>query len=210
LPRFVRLRRGELIVADHHVRDARVHRTERRLREAIVSLIHEKSYPSIVVNEILERAEVGRSAFYAHFPNKDALLASGIQQMLHATTTRTLPPRVGRFGRALSFSFPVYDYIGQCRHAAEAKMGRRGRQIIHRHLHHVLAEHIREEVRQALQHDEGREHIPPDLATEYIVTTFILVLNWWVESRNRLSAREVDDMFLGLVVSGLTSAIGAS
>ena len=65
-------------MAGRHVTDARVRRTRHRLRDAIVSLIHEKSYPAIAVKEILERADVGRSAFYAHFSNKDALLASGI------------------------------------------------------------------------------------------------------------------------------------
>src|SRR5215813_13168956 len=117
------------------MKDARVRRTQRRLREAIVSLIHEKSYPAIVVDEILERADVGRSAFYAHFPNKDALLTSGIEQMLHATPPRALPFSVGRFGNALKFSFPVFDYIGRCRHAAETKMGIKGRHIVHQHLH---------------------------------------------------------------------------
>ena len=149
---FVRfLSEQEEPLAGSHVTDARVRRTQRRLRDAIVSLIHEKSYPAIAVNEILERADVGRSAFYAHFPNKDALLASGIEQMLHATAPRTLPPSVGRFGNALRFSFPVFEYIGHCRHAAEAKMGRRGRAIVHQHLRRVLAEHIRDEVRQALE-----------------------------------------------------------
>jgi AcrR family transcriptional regulator len=195
-------------VPDSHVSDARVRRTQRRLREAIVSLIHEKSYPAIVVNDILERADVGRSAFYAHFPNKDALLASGIEQMLHATAPRTLPPSVGRFGDALRFTYPVFEYIAQCRHAAEAKMARRGRHIVHQHLHRVLAEHIRDDVGEAVQRADGRAAIPGDLATEYIVTTFVLVLNWWLESRSRLSAREVDDVFLALVVPALTSAVG--
>ena len=193
-----------------HVTDARVRRTQRRLRDAIVSLIHEKSYAAIAVKEILVRADVGRSAFYAHFSNKDALLASGIEQMLHATTPRTLPPSFGRFGNALRFSFPVFEYIGQCRHAGEAKMDRRGRRIVHQHLHRVLAEHIRDEVRQAFQQADGRAGIPADLASEYIVTTFILVLNWWVESRSRLSARDVDDVFLALVVPALTSGGGQS
>ena len=197
-------------MADCHVKDARVRRTQRRLREAIVSLIHEKSYPAIVVNEMLERADVGRSVFYAHFPNKDALLASGIDQMLHATAPRTMPPSVGGFVNALRFSFPVSDYIGQCRQAADAKMGRRGRQIVHQHLHRVLAEHINDDVRQALQHADRPAAVPAELATEYIMTTFILVLNWWVESRSQLSAREVDDVFLALVVPALTSAFGRS
>jgi AcrR family transcriptional regulator len=192
------------------VKDTRVRRTQRRLHEAIVSLIHEKSYPAIVVNEILKRADVGRSAFYAHFPNKDALLASGIEEMLHATAPRTLPPTVGRFGNALWFSFPVFDYVGRCRHAAEAKMSLKGRSIVHQHLRRVLASQIRDEVRAALQCGNRRNStIPPELATEYIVATFILLLNWWVESKSRLSSLEVDDLFLALIVPGLTQTSAA-
>ena len=195
-------------MAGGHAKDTRVRRTQRRLHEAIASLIHEKSYPAIVVNEILERADVGRSAFYAHFPNKDALLASGIEQMLHATPPRALPSSVGRFAEALRFSFPVFEYIGQCRHAREAKMGIKARHIVHQHLHRVLVERIRDDVGQGFS--DKRASMPADLASEYIVTTFILVLNWWVESRSQLSAREVDDMFLALVVPALTSAAGRS
>ena len=196
-------------MAGRHVTDARVRRTQRRLRDAMVSLIHEKSYPAIAVKEILVRADVGRSAFYAHFSNKDALLASGIEQMLHATGPRALPTNVGPFGKVLSFSFPVFDYIGRCRHAADAKMGRKGRAIVHQHLRRVLSHTIRDDLRQALQAGNGvTSSIPADLAAEYIVTTFILVLNWWVESSSSLSAREADDLFLRLVVPSVTSALG--
>jgi AcrR family transcriptional regulator len=194
-------------LAGRDVTDARVRRTRHRLRDAIVSLIHEKSYPAIAVKEILERADVGRSAFYAHFSNKDALLASGIEQMLHATAPRALPKTLEPFGRVLSLSFPVFDYIGGCRHAADAKMGRKGRTILHQHLRRVLRNRIRDDVRQGLEAGNGAaSSIPADLAVEYIVTTFILVLNWWVESGSPLSAREVDDVFLALVVPALMSA----
>jgi len=196
-------------VPDRHMKDARVRRTQRRLHEAIVALIHEKSYPAIVVNEILERADVGRSAFYTHFPNKDALLASGIEEMLHATAPRTLPLPVGRYAKALWFSFPVFDYVGRCRHAAGPRMGRKGRSIVHQHLRRVLASLIRDDVRVAMQCGGSKSTIPPELATEHIVATFILVLNWWVESMSRLSALEVDDVFLALVAPALTSHVGA-
>jgi hypothetical protein len=89
-------------------------------------------------------------------------------------------------------------------------MGRRDRHIVHEHLQRVPAEHIREEVRQALQPPDGRAAIPADLATEYIVTTFILVLQWCAESRSPLSAREVDDVFLALVAPALTSGVERS
>jgi hypothetical protein len=73
----------------------------------------------------------------------------------------------------------------------------------------VLNDKIRDDVHQALQADDGlNPSIPSDLASEYIVTTFMLVLNWWVECRSPLSPREVDDVFLALVVPAVITARG--
>jgi hypothetical protein len=42
-------------------------------------------------------------------------------------------------------------------------------------------------------------------AVEYVVETFILVLNWWVESRRPLLPREVDDLLLAMVLHTLAA-----
>jgi AcrR family transcriptional regulator len=55
-------------------RDRRVERTRRLLTEALMELIREKGYDDITVQDVLDRADVGRSTFYAHFRNKDQLL----------------------------------------------------------------------------------------------------------------------------------------
>ena len=64
------------------VEDRRIQKTTNLLREALVSLIAEKPFDSIVVKEILDRANVGRSTFYMHFRDKDDLLISGIHDLL--------------------------------------------------------------------------------------------------------------------------------
>ena len=53
--------------------DRRIRRTQKSLHEALISLVLEKSYDSITVQEILDRADIGRSTFYAHFDGKDKL-----------------------------------------------------------------------------------------------------------------------------------------
>jgi AcrR family transcriptional regulator len=193
-------------VVGEPIKDRRVQKTERRLRDALVSLIHEKSYDAIVVKEILQRADIGRSAFYTHFRDKDALLASGIHEMLQARSPRPLPSSATRFAKVLWFSLPVFEFIGQCRHTAHRKMDRKGRVIVHQHLRHVLIERITDDVKRTVeQPNRSAGGIPTDLLVEYIVATFILVLNWWVESRSPLSPREVDDLFLSMVLPTLTA-----
>lgn len=55
-------------------RDARARRTMQLLHEALFSLIEIKSFDKITVDDIVERAGVGRSTFYRHFETKEALI----------------------------------------------------------------------------------------------------------------------------------------
>src|SRR6186713_2598586 len=54
--------------------DRRVSRTRRALKEALTDLILEKGYEAVTVQHVIDRADVGRSTFYAHFLDKDDLL----------------------------------------------------------------------------------------------------------------------------------------
>lgn len=53
--------------------DRRVQRTRKVLQEAMVQLIREKGYDAITVQDILDRADVGRATFYAHYQSKEDL-----------------------------------------------------------------------------------------------------------------------------------------
>jgi AcrR family transcriptional regulator len=182
-----------------------VQKTERLLRDSLVSLIHEKSYDSIAVKEILNRANVGRSAFYAHFHDKHALLASGIHQMLREGSPRPLPSGAKRFRNVVWFSFPVFEYVNPFRHT-EGSLMAMGHTIIHEHLRQVLIDMIADEVSASVPRPEsGAGSVPPELLAQYVAGTFILVLNWWVESNSPLSPREADDLFLSMVLPTLTA-----
>lgn len=54
--------------------DRRQRRTRRAIYDAFESLVREQHYASITVAQIIERADIGRSTFYAHFGTKDELL----------------------------------------------------------------------------------------------------------------------------------------
>src|SRR5215467_10760821 len=54
--------------------DRRVARSRRALKEALTDLILEKGYEAVTVQDVIDRADVGRSTFYAHFVDKDDLL----------------------------------------------------------------------------------------------------------------------------------------
>jgi len=96
--------------------DPRVARTKKLIRDALMSLLAEKSFESISVQDIAERATVNRATFYAHFPDKFALLDAITREdvgaklsegdPLNAFDTRALLEAVGR---------NVFGFVGQHR-----------------------------------------------------------------------------------------------
>ena len=59
--------------------DPRAARTRTRLGTAFIQLIHEKPIEEVTVQDVLDRAAVGRSTFYLHFRDKNDLLLSQLE-----------------------------------------------------------------------------------------------------------------------------------
>ncbi len=72
--------------------DPRVKRTRQLLQQAFLELAKEKSFASITVQDIAERATVNRATFYAHFEDKYELLASMIREWFQQDVADKLPP----------------------------------------------------------------------------------------------------------------------
>ena len=67
--------------------DARVQRTRDRLGRALIELIVEKPINDVTVQDVLDRAGVGRSTFYLHFRDKGDLLMSQLEMFLEMMST---------------------------------------------------------------------------------------------------------------------------
>lgn len=61
--------------------DRRVRKTQSAIYAAFASLIVERGYDAISVQQIIDEADVGRTTFYAHFKSKDDLLMFGFQRL---------------------------------------------------------------------------------------------------------------------------------
>jgi len=71
--------------------DPRVKRTRNLILGSFESLLAEKEFESISVQDVTDKAEINRTTFYAHFPDKYALLDYSISQMfMQEIDNRTL------------------------------------------------------------------------------------------------------------------------
>ena len=83
--------------------DRRVNRTRRLLREALLALVMEEGYDAVTIEEITDRADLGRTTFYLHYRDKEDLLLESIEtiaddlriqvdEYIHQTETETNSP----------------------------------------------------------------------------------------------------------------------
>jgi AcrR family transcriptional regulator len=182
--------------------DRRVQRTRTSLRNALISLAREKPYGSIAVKEILARANVGRSTFYMHFHDKDELLDCGIYEMLGSIRRRSSSG--AGLDQVIAFSRPILEYIAAHRRPDGPSMPHQGRLIMHDRLEDVLTHRITEDLAMVMRRRQSAPAMPTDLLARHVAATFVLVLNWWVDSEVMLTPAEADGRFRALVLPILT------
>jgi AcrR family transcriptional regulator len=90
--------------AGHPKVDRRVRRTRESLGDALVELIREKPFAAITVQEVLDRAGVGRSTFYTHYRDKDDLFLSDVDDFFEG-----LASLLSRRGEASNRVVPVRE-----------------------------------------------------------------------------------------------------
>jgi AcrR family transcriptional regulator len=185
--------------------DRRILRTRERLGDAMVELIREKPFDSITVQDVLDRAQVGRSTFYVHYRNKDDLFASDLDEFLDLMATmlvrradasdRVAPVRELfahaadelRLYTALVASGRIHDFLelGQ-EHFARA-IGRR------------LAE---------LPRARGLAAQQRATAAQALAGALLALLKWWIDRGMPGSPAHMDDLYHRMVWSGVDSLDG--
>lgn len=173
--------------------DRRVQRTRQLLQQALAELIEEKGYDAVTIEDITERANLGRTTFYLHFRSKeDLFLSSHMQGMLDY--------RFGIYSREelLADDPParmaaVFEYLkmdrstfGIMRHGKDAP-------IIMRAIHDIVARNLQESLEAAF--DESQSSIPFSALANYIVGSQLAFMTWWIERHMKYTPQEMAHMF---------------
>ena len=75
---------------------------------------------------------------------------------------------------------------------------------MHEHLRRVLADVIAGVVKKDVRTGrKGDRQIPADLLSNYIASTFVLVLNWWLDKKMFLPPKQINDVFRRLILPSL-------
>ena len=182
--------------------DRRVLRTRELLEQALLSLIKEKPFDSISVQDIVRRANVGRATFYLHYDSKEDLLGSGFAGL--QATLREMQKAVRRQGgefdeRFFAFSRYLLQHAHDHREAIPAMVGKRGGAKIQNVLRKLLTELMREEV-TGLAMERVSLPAPPEATVEFLSSGLLGLMIWWLNGRRGISVEEMNAIFRTLAI----------
>lgn len=167
--------------------DRRIARTQRLLHEALLSLILERGWDAIGVQDICERADVGRSTFYVHFADKEELLLSGfahLEQQLRAHVSAA--PE-----EALAFVGPLIEHVAQYQRLYRALVGKHSALAVQKRMLHLVAELLDEQLSPTRKPSPRRTAL-----VRYAAGGFLELLIGWLEGRAGLDARELEGLLV--------------
>ncbi len=180
--------------------DVRILRTQRALGTALVELMLTQEFDAITVQDVLDRAGVGRSTFYAHFRNKDDLLLSDAERFLdlletHFHSVAGQSPRVAPIAELFAHVEQYADFA--------AALGRSGRQeavfdLFLGHLARLIERRL-----SLLAPAPDALPLSREMTARVFAAAAIEMLKWWLDRRAPLSAAQLDERFHEMVWRGV-------
>jgi len=175
--------------------DSRAVRTRGELASALIALRHERGFDDISVQEICERAQVGRSTFYAHFQDKDELF------IRHTVV----------FGRALggqlawdegSYRFPVrglFEHVRKMKPLFDSLTRARKTEFIMKVWHNNIAEVFEQRVLAVRGGGSTAAPIPAVILAQQLAGTLMTLMVWWIDHHYPLAEHEMEKQFQHLI-----------
>lgn len=178
--------------------DRRILRTRDRLGDALMALLEERHFDDITVQDVLDRADVGRSTFYVHYRDKQDLflsdvedffeLCSGLLKRHNASPERLLPVQ------------EVFAHIREVRdfYAAVVRSGKVNEiQALGRGF---FARSIDERLQSAGVKIDPLER---SAKAHALAGSFFSLLDWWIDKGMKADPKEMDALFHRMAWKGI-------
>lgn len=192
--------------------DRRTQKTRKALHEALILLMFEKRYDAILIQEILDRANVGRSTFYTHFRDKDELLVEGLhglEELLRDAQMRATSIADPRYESVIGFSLAMFEHAHAHKKLYRSLVGGPGWIIVRQRIEAILVQLMKHEARVLFKGKTDSE-VPFELFIHFLGASFMSVLTWWFNFKRSLPPQEINALFRELVLPTLATHLSVA
>ena len=177
--------------------DRRVVRTRKLLREALMALILEEGYDSISIQDITDKANLGRATFYLHFKDKDELLLEVMDQFIEELLAQVplLSEAHWHFEDSKDI-IKLFDLAAENYDLFRILTIGSGGISAHRQLQRSIATHITASIEEDIETVDAAPVIPPDFIANHFAGSLLSTIYWWLDNDLPYSVEEMADMFI--------------
>lgn len=210
----------EGLMHNKHKQDRRIQRTRQALRTALLELIKEKDYDSISVEEITQRANLGRATFYLHYKDKEDLLVDEVSELANERV-RTLseipfsdwvPDPENTEDKPTKPFLMVFKHIANHAELYQIVLQNEKSDRILERIRKIVAQSITEFMQTKVENDPIPIlfEVPIDLMAAYFSGSLLSCVDWWMEQEMALSPEEMTSMFQRLFFPSAQKVLGSS
>jgi AcrR family transcriptional regulator len=185
--------------------DRRTQRTQQALMEALLDLLKVKHYDAISVKEIIEKANVGRSTFYAHYQTKDELLMSSFERDLDMLLEQLVFNEAER--KLTLDTAPLFRHAQSHIKLYRTLAWGSGFELITTQGQASLGEKILQRLAPLVPAEE-QPTVPLSILSYSLAGSLLILLKWWLENGMPGSPESMDGIFQQLVMPGIRGALG--
>jgi AcrR family transcriptional regulator len=183
--------------------DRRERRTRQLLSEALLALIQEKRYEAITVQDIIDRADVGRSTFYAHYRDKDDLFAVAFEGVMEQLLGGI---EAGGEGGKVVPTLQLFRHFQENHQLYWALARSRGMDTLNRAMRDFLTQLIERRIARMVGRTQDLA-VPLPILSDYLAGALLNLTHWWFEHRMPYPPEQMDEIYQRLVMPGLSAAI---
>jgi len=154
--------------------DRRIKRTQKLLQEALISLTLEKGYDEVTIREITDRADVGYTTFFRHYPDKEALLADVLNLMKEEFQVVLTPDLI--VSEPEKMGTLLFEYVCANRDLCRVLLDSTNTMALLR----PVQEMGLQEAERMFGPTVDRQ-IMVDLAVNHLMTSLVMLIRWWLD-----------------------------
>ena len=177
-------------------------RRQRKTREAIfnafIELLSKKDFSNITVGEIIEKADVGRATFYAHFETKDFLQKELCEELFchifDSLKKNNEHRHIFDCDAPDSVFLHLFQHIEKNDNNILLLLSGRNNEIFLRYFKENLHKLVESQLKNLdLQ---KYEDLPKSFIINHISAVFVETVRWWVDNGMKESPETINSYFL--------------
>lgn len=173
--------------------DRRQKKTRNAIFSAFSELLKTKRYEHITIQEIIEKADIGRSTFYAHFETKDMLLKEMCSDIFeHIFDGEICEFREENDNLQTKLAHILW-HIEEIKGEVCGILNSQSADLFIRYLNENLSRLF------GLYLDKFKTQVPKDFLLNYLVGSFCETVKWWVNNKMTEPPETVANYFMAVI-----------